>query len=157
MEQIENDLISNFYTGFEFLAFAILIFIVLIILGIIFKDKILRDYKNSATYGKFVYWLFICALLICYIFLGYKFTLRCMDLKAVNERNFETITGTVIKYSYIAEGNSPKDSILGNPIFEIAGTTEQIELKVGPTELNKTYTIIYLKYCKEARIVSIED
>jgi len=38
-------------------------------------------------------------------------------------------------------------------VFKIEGTEEKTRLKVGPTQLNTTYTMIYLIHSKLAAIV----
>lgn len=70
----------------------------------------------------------------------------CKDFKSVKNKDFETITGIVIKYTYVREGNSPRDPIQLRPIIKDLDSDFEIILNVNGTKLNQTYNFIYLPY-----------
>ena len=152
----EDKLIRSFYVGFwMFCAFFILSSLALLILAF-FGVKIIKGGMiggNNSFHSKLILIALFIGICLCLIFCVYKFSIFCMDLKDVQQRNFETITGKVIGYSSIGEGNGPNDLSHGEPVFYISETGERIKLSVGPVKLNETYTMIYLRHCKLAEII----
>jgi uncharacterized membrane protein YcgQ (UPF0703/DUF1980 family) len=95
--EAENALINNFYFGFWLYLAAVIAFIIAIVLLIIFRKKIFLQF-NQSTMSKVIFFSAIGLLFLVNALFGLKFTMHCLDLKAVQNRNFETITGTVISY-----------------------------------------------------------
>jgi hypothetical protein len=149
--EAENALINNFYIGFWLNLAVVIAIIISIVLLIIFKKKIFMK-SNQSALSKVIFFSAIGLLFLVNTLFGFKFTLHCLDLKAVQNRNFETITGTVINYDKATSyENGTVD--YSYPIIKIEGTDKTIILDAGQTELYKTYTFIYLKYTKIADII----
>ena len=145
---MEEVLFSEFYLGFWlYLAFVIILCATIIIL-FLFKGKLSAERR-----GKRVFWIGLCVLVIALVCVSVGFVNYCLDLTYVKNGKYETFTGEVIGYTYTAEGNSPKDPVLGNPIFRDTTTNEEKSFVVGPCEVGKTYTIIYLPHTRLAEIV----
>ena len=71
-------------------------------------------------------------------------------IKLTKEKNFEVITGEVIKYRRVVHGGDP-DTINYYPtIRDIDKEWIQVEIKVDNTELNETYQCVYLPNTKLA-------
>ena len=66
------------------------------------------------------------------------------DFKVIKQKEFETITGTVIKYTYIREENNPNDPIQLIPIVKEVDSEKQINSNVIGTKLYRKYTFLYL-------------
>jgi len=124
------------------------------LLIILCRHKILDDsqYKEPGT-GKIVFTFYVLLISSCLMFCSYKFVVFFFDLQDVKQRNFEEITATAIRYSWVRESNSPNDPSYGPPIFEITGTGEKIKLSAGLIKLGETYKLIYLKHSKLAEVV----
>jgi glucan phosphoethanolaminetransferase (alkaline phosphatase superfamily) len=148
--ETENELISNFYFGFWLYFAAVIALISVIILLIIFREKILLHFSQTNISKVFLFSI-IGILFMVNAFFSIKFTTYCLDIDAVRNRNFEVLTGTVIDYTKATYNENGTVDYFG-PIIKIEGSEETIILNVGPTELNKTYTFIYLKHTKVARI-----
>ena len=148
--ETENELISNFYFGFWLYFAAVISLIAVILLLIIFRGKILLHFNQSNISKVFLYSIIGILLIVNTIF-SIKFTTYCLDIDAVRNRNFEVLTDTVIDYTKTTYFENGTVGYFG-PIIKIEGSEETIKLNVGPTELNKTYTFIYLKHTKVARI-----
>jgi hypothetical protein len=87
--------------------------------------------------------------------LSISFSKCIMDLPAVRNKEFEYMTGTVVAYSRSYEANDGTNTydLTSLPIFLDESNGNRIKLVVGPTKLNYTYEIIYLKHTKLAEIV----
>jgi hypothetical protein len=111
----------------------------LIILGLEQKHK---------TYDKKDYCLLrilLACLLGTFVFLGTKWVITYKDYRLLEKNQYEMVIGTVVGYNkaqYFENGTTDYSW----PIIEESGTSDHIILDVGGTELNKTYTIYYLKY-----------
>jgi hypothetical protein len=147
----EDRLVKNFNTGFwTFL----IISIVCVVLGVVFliiRNKILALPKIKPSY-KIIYYVFIGALFVgsiaCLIF----FVPYARDKKAVDNRQFITITGTVTDFdeTYYGDFSQPTHS---NPTVRNEETGETVKLKIShisSTEIQKgeTYTFIYFEHTK---------
>jgi|GEM_PF-1567167 len=150
----EDKLINDFYIEFWIYFGCTIVFAVMLLLIILFRHKFINDphYKEPDT-GKIVFTFFVLLISSCLVFFSYKFVVFSFDLQDVKQRNFEEITATAIRYSWVGEYSSPKKPSYGFPIFEIAGTGEKIKLSVGLIKLRETYKLIYLKNSKLARVV----
>lgn len=145
-----KNLINSYYTGFVLYIVSTIVIAIVVLLLVLFRSKILLNMKKI---------LFIAIILVSAfvgIFTLYKSIIFSKDLDLIKSQQFETIKGTVVSYTYVREGNDPTDPIYGNPIFDV-GNGNQMVLNVGPTELGKTYEIIYLPNCKLAEIVRIVE
>jgi hypothetical protein len=75
-------------------------------------------------------------------------------LENVQNFDFYTITGTVIDYAYIREGNDPADPIVGKPIIKDINSDLKVTLIVQGTKLYNRYSFIYLPHTRIAVIVT---
>lgn len=95
--------------------------------------------------------IYIFIIIVCLIFVGwlwYKFVPYIKDLKAVRFHNFSYFTEEVIEYKKRkAIGGIAVSYKYSQPIIRDANGN-QITFNVNDTELNKTYTFIYLKHTK---------
>ena len=76
----------------------------------------------------------------------------------LKNNNFKMIVGTV--YRYAKNEAETGQQLNSHPIIKLLGSDETIELFVNKgTELNKTYTFMYLEYtknwCSQRRICRI--
>ena len=148
---MEERLFQSFRIGFWLhLTFVVILCVVIIIL-FAFKGKISADTEHN---GKLVFWIGLCLLIIVLVIVSVRFVNYCLDITYVKNGNYETFVGEVIGYTYIAEGNSPQDPILGHPIFRDIATNEEKRFIVGPCEIGEIYTIIYLPHTKLAEIIA---
>ena len=95
------------------------------------------------------FWIVIMFLIILTVFFIYQLVPFCKDKKQVDNRNFITITGTVVgfdKKTYYDDGKPT----YSNPIINIEETDETIVLKLKDVNYNDTYNIIYLEHTRLA-------
>lgn len=144
----EDKLIKSFYTGFWSLLAVCIVFLILIVIMILCKSKILERFDNSKT-SIMWFWIVIMFLIILTVFFIYQLVPFCKDKKQVDNRNFITITGTVVgfdKKTYYDDGKPT----YSNPIINIEETDETIVLKLKDVNYNDTYNIIYLEHTRLA-------
>jgi hypothetical protein len=113
--------------------------VLLIILGLKHKTFDKKDYCLLGI-------LFAC-FLGTFVFFGTKWVITYKDYRLLEKNQYEMVTGTVVGYNkaqYCENGTTDYSC----PIIEESGTNNHIILNVGGTELNKTYTIYYLKYSR---------
>lgn len=145
----ENDLISGFYTGFWAFLVTIIVLTALIVVLFLCKQKILKP--NIHIGGKVVFYVGLVVILAINVVFTLIFSNYCKDLSAVQKKQFETITGTVIGYNRV-EYDESKGRKYSNPIVEdIDG--KKVVLMIGQTEFNSKYTFIYLEHTRLAVIV----
>lgn len=146
----ESKLINKFYDEFWLLIIGISILTVIIILLLIFRNKIISD-DNVRSKGVYYF-----IMIVCVVFNGwliYTFTPYGQDMKDVRSNEFNYITGEVIGYNKRkAIGDIAVSYKYYQPIV-IDDDGNQIILEVNNTELNKTYSFIYLKHTKIAIII----
>lgn len=140
---MESQLVRKFYEGMWINVLICFCILFVIILLTILRNKIIYYYENI-TLAKIIVYISILILLILEIVFVIRFIPYWKDFKVIKQKEFETITGTVIKYTYIREGNDPNDPIQLKPIVKDINSGEQIKLLVTGTELNQMYTFMYL-------------
>jgi hypothetical protein len=146
----EEQLIENFYARFWLYLVAAAVFIVIVVLMLVFRNKILAPYNKSATSKIVLYSVVILLCLVAASF-GVRFAAYAADLDAAANREYIVVTGTVVGYRKAADSENG-ETYYNEPIVEIRGTGEKIELDAFNTEINETYTFIYLKHSKLAVI-----
>ena len=139
----EDKLIHSFYNGFWSFLVASIVFLILIVLIILCKSKLLQRFDNSKA-SNITYWIVITVMIIINVFLIYKFIVFCKDKKQVDNRNFITITGTVVGFDKKTFYDDGKPTY-SNPIINIEETNKTIVLKLRDVNLYETYNIIYLE------------
>ena len=149
----EQTLVNDFHIGLIMYTCAVVAIVAVSVIMAIYGVKIFKNGGLDNHVKKVVFICFFCLVIVGLIFLSIKLSLYIKDFDAVKEREFCVFTGEVIGYTYIKEGNSPQDPILGRPIFQNQKNGEKIVLSVGPTELNKIYTVMYLENTKLAVII----
>ena len=153
---MESQLIRKFYEGIWVNVLVCFSILFVIILLTIFRKKIIYYYENIALSKIIVYSLILVLLIVEVVFI-IKFIPYCKDLKVVKQKDFETITGTVVEYTYIREGNDPNDPIQLKPIVKDINSDMKIQLNVTGTNLYHTYKFIYLPNTRIAVIVPADD
>lgn len=145
----ESKLVSKFYDVFWLLMISITVLTVLFILLLIFRGKIISD-DNIRSKG-----IYYFVMIVCLIFNGwliYKFVPYGQDLQYVRSKEFSYITGEVIGYNKReAIGDIAVTYRYSQPI--ITDGDNRVILEVNDTELNKTYSFIYLRHTKIAIII----
>lgn len=127
---------------------ASIVFSVMIISAIvllIIDDPVFFDLEESTS--GFIKYVFIAILGITEVWFVYKLIICLKDFNAVKNNNFKMIVGTV--YRYAKNEAETGQQLNSHPIIKLLGSDETIELFVNKgTELNKTYTFMYLEYTK---------
>lgn len=151
-KQAEDNIISAYKLGFYLLLIALIMLILFSIVIMIFRKKICSKYskvKHNIIISIFILIPLFCSLLI-YIF---KFNAYTLDNPSVNKKEFEQAIVQVIGYNDSKYSENTGRIEYSNPIFKNLDNGEIINVNVGPIELNKVYTIIYLKHTKIGEII----
>lgn len=124
-----------------------LLLIIVMSLGIIYLIIDKKSFEMDKTGEKLLFYVILIVIIICTVYLMYKFVICLKDSHKVINNEFKEIVGTVYRYSKNeAETGQQLNS---HPIIKILGRDETIELFVNKgTELNKTYTFLYLENSK---------
>ncbi len=115
------------------------VIVLLIILGLKHRTFDKKDY--------YLLGIVLACFLGAFVFFGTKWVITYKDYRLLEKNQYEMVTGTVVGYNkaqYFENGTTDYSW----PIIEESGTNNHIILDVGGTELNKTYTIYYLKYSR---------
>lgn len=145
----EFKLTSRFYEVFWFLLISIIVLSIVCILLLIFRTKII---SNDNIRGKGIFYFSLIACLFFNGWLIYKFIPYGQDLQTVRTKEFSYITGEVVGYNKReAIGDIAVTYKYSQPI--IFDGENRVILEVNDTELNKTYSLIYLKHTKMAIII----
>jgi hypothetical protein len=146
----QSKLINKFYEGFWLLIIGVSILTVIIILLLIFRSKIING-DNIRSKGAYYF-----IMIVCVVFNGwliYTFIPYVQDMSDVRSKEFNYITGEVIGYNKRkAIGDIAVSYKYAQPIV-IDDDRNQTILEVNNTELNKTYSFIYLRHTKIAIII----
>lgn len=90
------------------------------------------------------------------IIISYKTVLYWADINDARDKNFITITGTVVGYK--CRSSSDDGTVyFHKPIFKISGSDDEIALSDDGTLENRKYIIIYLKHSREGIISATVD
>ena len=143
-------LINNFRIGLVLYGVSSVLILLLLVSGIFVGVKF---HIWNTTFKKIAYFSFLLILCLTLIFFIIQTSKYCADISDVQNENFASFTGTVIGYSYVREGNNPQAPISGKPIFINAQDTEKKAFWVGPTQIGKTYTLLYLTHTQLAVII----
>jgi uncharacterized membrane protein len=147
---MENKLIKYFYQLYILNIIGVICLLIVIVLAIRFRDKLI-DHLNNAYY---TVCFCIFFLIVFETVLIIKLVPYIKDLENVQNFDFYTITGTVIDYAYIREGNDPADPIVGKPIIKDINSDLKVTLIVQGTKLYNRYSFIYLPHTRIAVIVT---
>lgn len=161
---MEKRLVRWFYRGFWIIAIICLAATTIMIIGTIesWNKYILGEYQLIIPI------MFTGLLIISLILLIIGILPSLRDLPAVRKRNFETMTGTIIRYKRVQQGGEPpthgwdaivKDDSTGNEIQLNIINRKEREVynpltkkdEIAP-EFYGTYNFIYLKHTKFAVI-----
>ena len=137
----ETKLASKFYHIFGIYLIAIIVLFIIMVLTFIIKNK----FKNKSA-------LYVSLLVILgfFIYFTIKFIPYAKDYKKVKNNLYYTVTGIVIDYGKARSiGDIASEIKYYYPIIEDTDGNH-IQLDVNGTELNQTYTFIYLEHSKLA-------
>ena len=90
---------------------------------------------------------FICIMLCVFAFCLVGFFSAWEDYRMVKRGEYMIITGTVVDYKKSVQDNSGK-SVYSWPVFADEETGRKVVINVAQTELQRTYTVYYLKNCR---------
>lgn len=147
----EDQLIKSFYNGFWSLLAVSIVFLILIVFMILSKSKFLERYNNSKK-SNIWFWIVITIMIIYTMYIIFQFIIFCKDKKQVDNRDFITITGTVVGFDKKTYYNDYGNPTYSDPIINIEGTNEAIILKLTNVHISGTYKIIYLKHTRLAKL-----
>ena len=137
----ETKLASKFYHIFGIYLTAIIVLFMIMVITFIIKNK----FKNKSA-------LYVSLLVILgfFIYFTIKFIPYAKDYNNVKNNLFYTVTGIVIDYGKARSiGDIASEIKYYYPIIEDTDGNH-IQLDVNGTELNQTYTFIYLEHSKLA-------
>ena len=145
-ENMVYSLSKTFYS--KFWTNLIILFSISIMALIVFILTFFNFLKRTEDINIVIMCLCIFVAMLVVTIIGMKPFFR--DIKLTKEKNFEVITGEVIKYRRVVHGGDP-DTINYYPtIRDIDKEWIQVEIKVDNTELNETYQCVYLPNTKLA-------
>ena len=147
-----KELVNSFYIGFWLYLSAAIVLFALVVCLFLFRKKIVKPSANMVK--RIPFYIGLVVILAINSVIAVFFARYAQDLSAVRNKQFETITGTVIGYNNVQYDESQGHSKYFNPIVKADDKDLTIVLNVGPTELNQNYTFIYLKHTRLAEIVS---
>ena len=151
----EQELFKRFYGGLVLWIILITASLTIIVLSLIFRKRIIA-YNNRVSSFRAVpdkgFWLYITLAVVAVgcAFFTYKLIPHFQDLSAVKAESFEVFTGEVIGYAKVNYGTDSGTTYKNPKIKDSEGKTIVLNLKYWTTELNKTYTFIYLKHTRLA-------
>ncbi|HRY78154.1 MAG TPA: hypothetical protein P5154_05260 [Candidatus Izemoplasmatales bacterium] len=111
----------------------------------------------SPRVGWASYFGILLFVLVACVFSGIRFQLFFRDYRSVEERDFQTITGTVVDYGRaVSSGDITSETFYSEPIVRDNDTGDEIRLDCSGTSWDETYTFLYLENTRLAVIVPSE-
>jgi len=124
-----------------------LLLIIVMSIGIIYLIIDKKSFELDIAGEQVLFYVILIVIIICVVYFVYKFFICLKDYRKVCNNEFEEIIGTV--YRYAKNEAETGQQINSHPIIKLLGRDETIELFVNKgTELNKTYTFLYLENTK---------
>lgn len=141
-----DQLYEKYYSSLTFYIIFASFMLITVILGMIFCKRVQRS--NSKLIEKQLYVLALLVFVGMLSFFSYKTVLHVKDYSTVKQGNYETMTGKVVDYRIVHGDVTTGKNEYSYPVFEDTNTGELYAFHVGPTEMNRIYTLCYLKNCK---------
>ena len=139
----EKELKSNYY--FSLVTNLLLIIIMSLCIIYLIIDR--KSFEFDKIGEQILFYGILILIIICIVYFMYKFIICLKDYQKVRNNEFKEIVGTV--YRYAKNETETGQQLNSHPIIKLLGRDETIELFVNKgTELNKTYTFMYLENTK---------
>ncbi len=153
---MEEDLITRFYHLFWLYLAATMTFLLFIIFLVFIRKNLLRKFRNSRI-GWTSYLGILLFVLAAGVFSGMNLQLFVRDYRSVQERDFHTVTGTVVDYDRaVSVGDIATTTMYYDPIVRDSDTGDEIKLDCIGTNRDQTYTFLYLENTRLAVIIPSE-